>query len=274
MKLLFLAAALLISACTWNAPSPTVPPVPTPTPTPSPAPTGVGHGGLDGRTFLGSSFTQAGMDRPLVANTQVRLNFTVGNQIFANAGCNHIAATYRLENGTLQISEFQSTAMGCERQLETQEVWVTQFLGSGPSLLLDGNELTLTGADLVGKFLDVEVADPDLTLGNRVWTITAVITDGVASSVPVGIVGSLDWKEDGGVIVSTGCNTGVARPTIEGAQIMFGPIGLTKMACAGAAGQLERLVVAVLGESSLLYEIQSHTLRLSSGASGLVLTAP
>jgi heat shock protein HslJ len=278
MKLLFVAAALLISACTSNAPSPTVPPVPTPTPKPvppSPGPGGPGGPeGLEGRTFLSISFTRAGADRPLVANTRVRLDFRDAGRLGVGAGCNSMGAPYRIENGTLRTGEAASTAMGCEKELMSQDEWVFGLVTSAPSLLLDGNNLTLKQGDLVGTFMDVEVADPDLTLGNHVWTVTAILTGATGSSVPLDVVATLELKEDGGMLVATGCNTGLARPTIQGAEIAFGPISLTKKACAGAAGELERAVLAVLSADRVTWEIQARTLTLTAGANGLVLAAP
>jgi heat shock protein HslJ len=185
-----------------------------------------------------------------------------------------MGASYSVENGTLRTTDAASTAMGCEGGLGKQEEWVFALITSGPTLALDGNELTLTKGDLVGTFLDIEAAQPDLTLGNRVWTLTTIVDSDIASSVPDGVVASLEWKEDGGVIVSTGCNTGLARPTVTGNEIEFGPIGLTKKACPGAADQVERAVMTVLSAGSVTYEIQSNTLILRAGDRGLDLTAP
>jgi heat shock protein HslJ len=48
---------------------------------------------------------------------------------------------------------------------------------------------------------------------------------------------------------------------------------MTKMACAGAAGQLEQAVMAVLNARTVDYSIDAQTLTLEAGAAGLQLVA-
>lgn len=280
LKPLLLAAALLLSACGAGVPaSPTVPPVPTPSPTVPPVPTptdGPTPGDpakLDGRTFLSVSVTQAGVERALVPNARIRLDFRNGGQLSVAAGCNTMGATYRIENGKLLTSGGATTEIGCEQAAQAQDEWVFAFVLSSPVVDLDGNDLTLTQGDLVGKFLDREVAEPDLALSGRTWTVTTILAGDIASSVPAGVVATLRFGEDGGVAVSTGCNTGGGTYAVDGKKIAFGPIGLTKMACAGAAGEMERAVLAVLGADGLTSAIEASTLTLTSGGDGLVLTA-
>jgi heat shock protein HslJ len=40
-----------------------------------------------------------------------------------------------------------STLKGCSTELQAQDEWLSQFLQSKPKIGLDGNTLTLTGAD-------------------------------------------------------------------------------------------------------------------------------
>ena len=76
------------------------------------------------------------------------------------------------------------------------------------------------------------------------WTLVEI--DGRA---PAGdTVPTLAFDEAGNVSGSAGCNTFMGTPTIEGSSISMGPLGTTRMACAGAAGLLETAFLAAMNE--------------------------
>jgi heat shock protein HslJ len=216
--------------------------------------------------------TQDGVDRPLVANTRIRLTFGEGGQLGVAAGCNSMGAAYQIADAKLQIADAASTMIGCNPPLQAQDEWVFGFMGSSPTVALAGNDLTLTGDGLLIQFVDEEQAVPDMGLAGPTWTVTTVVTGDVASSVPMGIVATLRFGEDGSVNVATGCNTGSGSYTVNGTNIVFGPIALTKMGCSGGAGQMERFVVGVLESQGLTFAIDGSSLTLSAGGNGLILT--
>ena len=91
--------------------------------------------------------------------------------------------------------------------------------------------------------------------------------------MPVGVVSTLLFHDDGTVEVQTGCNSGGGTYIIEADRIDFGEIVLTQMACAGAAGATEAAVVAVLGAQEVTFTIDGSNLTLMSGANGLQYSA-
>ena len=213
------------------------------------------------------------MDRPLVPGTRIRLDFQNDGRLGVAAGCNTVGATYRIEAGKLNTSDAATTEIGCPQPGQAQDEWVFAFVLSGPAATLSGNELTLTQGDLVGRFLDREVADPDRPLVGTTWVVSTILSRDLASSVPAGILATLAFSDDGRMTVSTGCNTGGGTYTVDGANMSFGPIALTKRACRGAAAEMEPAIVATLGADRLAYEIEATTLSLRSAGAGLDLTA-
>jgi heat shock protein HslJ len=92
-------------------------------------------------------------------------------------------------------------------------------------------------------------------------------------SIPEGVVATLTFNADGTVTVQPGCNSGRGDYTVEGDTISFGPIALTRMACAGAAGQVETDVLLILGAGDVQYSIDAGTLTLETADGGLQFTA-
>jgi heat shock protein HslJ len=219
------------------------------------------------------SVMKAGVDRPLVPGTRIRLGFGTDGQLTVSAGCNTLGATYRLDAGTLRTSGGAMTEIGCAQPAQAQDEWVFAFVLSGPAATLNGNELTLTQGDLVGRFLDREVADPERPLVGTTWVVSTILSGDTASSIPQGIRATLRFGADGDVTVDTSCNTGGGTYRVDGANISFGPIALTKKACPGAPADMERSVVATLNADHPTYEIDASTLWIKSAGVGLGLTA-
>jgi len=157
--------------------------------------------------------------------------------------------------------------------LMAQETWFIQLLSSQPTLAVDGDTLTVTSGDAVITMLDREVAEPDAQLVGPKWTVESIIMGETAVSVPQGATAWLQFGADGRLSLNTGCNSGGGPYTADGATITFGAIAMTKMACAGAAGQLEQAVMAVLNARTVDYSIDAQTLTLEAGAAGLQLVA-
>jgi heat shock protein HslJ len=227
--------------------------------------------GLDGRQFIATSVMNGDDEFPLVPGTRISISFNDGIQ--ANAGCNQLFASYTLDGDRLIIDGVGGTEMGCEQPLMAQDQWLSTFLDSDPTYALNGNDLTLTSGDFVITLSDREVVDPDQPLTNVTWTLTSLISGDAVSSLPEGVLATLLFHDDGTVDVQTGCNSGGGTYTVEGDRITFGPIALTRMACAGAAGAVETAVAAVLGAGETTYTIDASTLTLMAGADGLQYSA-
>jgi len=228
----------------------------------APGPTGQS---LDGRTFL--STTVEG--RTLVRGSMLRLAFSNG-QVSANAGCNSTSGPYRIDGDRLAIDALAMTEMGCDPPLMEQDQWVADLL-DGASVALDGDTLTLTKGVIHLILLDREMADPDRPLRGTRWVVDGLISGGAVSSVPLGVTTALTFS-DGRVDVEAGCNRGGGTIQVTDTTIAFGPIGLTKVACAPEVMSVEQAVTAVLSGTNG-YMIEAGTLTLDAGAVGLILRA-
>jgi heat shock protein HslJ len=227
---------------------------------------------LAGRDFISTSVTVGGAAFALVDDTQIRLGFSDDAMMTANAGCNHFGAPYRIEGGVLAITDGAMTEMACQLELAEQDEWLFAFLGSQPLISLDGDELVLEDDQTIITLLDREVAEPDLPLVGPVWTVTALLSGDAVASVPEGVTATIVFTEDGLVMVNTGCNSGNGAADIREVTIRFGDLALTRMACEGAAAQMEAAVLRILRADVVGYTVDASTLELSIAGYGLQLT--
>ena len=253
---------------------PSNPPTSSPTAPPSASPSAppASAGTVSGRQFLSVNVTAGGEPRPLVAGTRIRLTFQDGS-LSANAGCNIIGGSYEIEGGKLVFSGASMTEMACEEPRMAQDDWLVSFLGSEPSLTIDGDNLTLTDGEVTIALLDSEVAEPDKQLTGQTWTLSSLIQGDAVSSVPAGVIATLTFGEDGSVDVNAGCNSGGGTYTVDGESVTFGDIVTTKMACMGPQMQVENAVLQVLSTDGLTFSIDANVLTISAGDVGLQFSA-
>jgi len=227
---------------------------------------------LEGRAFLSTVVTEGGAARALVAGTRIRISFNAGGQIGVSAGCNIMGGSYRLEGGILRFEGGSMTEMGCDPERHAQDDWVFEFLGSGPSVALSGNDLVLTSGAVVIQLIDREIAERDLALVGPTWTVTSIVNGDAVSSVPVGVVATLVFGAGERVAVSTGCNEGGSTYAVAGESMTFSDVALTKRACDGAAGQMEAAVLAVITADRVLFGVDAKMLSLRVAGGGLDLS--
>lgn len=216
-----------------------------------------------GRQFLSTGVTVNGVERPLVAGTRIRLAFADGS-ISASVGCNSMSGSYTITAGQLLVGDLATTEMGCDAPRHEQDEWLAAFLGSKPTLRLAGHDLTLEADATVVRFLDREIAEPDLPLVGTRWALESIAQGDTVSSVR-GSAPILEFLPDGRVTLTTGCNDGFARYSTAGSRLRVTDIGTTRKACAGDGGEIEQLVLAVLGAENLTFRIDDSLLKLESG---------
>ncbi len=228
---------------------------------------------LDGHTFLSTAVTEGGRPRELVPGTQIRLTFGPDGRLGASAGCNILGGTYRLEGDVLRLDGGAMTEMGCDDARHAQDDWLFAFLGTGPTLMLAGNDLVLAAGGVVVRLLDREVAEPDLRLVGPTWTVESIISGDAVASMPQGVVATLAFGADGRVRFTTGCNEGGATMVVDGGTLHFSAITLTKRACEGPADAMEAAILGVLGADVITYRIDAGSLTLEAQGRGLGLRA-
>lgn len=225
-----------------------------------------------GRTFVSTSVTDGGHQRPLVRATKISLTFQAGT-VSANAGCNTISGAARLEAGRLVVGALATTAIGCPQPLADQDTWLADFLTSRPALTVQGSILTLHGTTVVITLIDRKVAEPDRPLAGTHWVADTVIDRNTASSVPPAITADLILTTDGHVSGTTGCRGFAGSYTATATTVTFSRLGTGKRSCASDTVQMDRAVLAAL-TGTVTYRIDADrlTLTAASGA-GLGLAA-
>ena len=223
------------------------------------------------RVFLSVAVTDGEVDRPLLPDTRISLSID-GTNLGANAGCNSMAGTYRIESGTLVLDPPTQTEMNCGQPLRDQEDWLLEFLSSRPAFRLAGDELTIQSGTVVIRLLDRTIVEPDLTLVGPTWTVDAILEGDAGSDLP-GATATIDFNADGSLTLDAGCNKGGGMwAAVAGGGLELSNIVLTRKTCSsGPRGPLEASVMAVLGAGRLTAEITWDTLHLHAGSKGLRL---
>jgi heat shock protein HslJ len=225
---------------------------------------------LRGRTFLSTAVTADGKPYPLAEKTRVRLQFTGDDRLIADAGCNTMQGSVRLDGGKIAVSDLASTGMGCPRPAMDQDAWLSGLLSGTPSWKLDGDTLRVTSSTTEITLTDRKVAEPDLALQGTKWTVDTIINGAVASSTPNVATATLTFDQDT-VRVLAGCNSGSGKYQVSGNLIRLDAVATTRKACEPDVMTLENAVLGVLhGEVS--YEIDSDRLILKqANGTGLQL---
>jgi heat shock protein HslJ len=227
---------------------------------------------LNDREFLSTGITDGGAPFPLVPGTRIRLTFA-DTAVGASVGCNQFGGSYRIDGGRLIVEGGGMTEMGWDAGRDQQDQWLFAFLGSKPSAVLAGTDLTLDNGRTIIKLVDRTIAEPDLHIVGPTWTVTSIIDGDAVSSVPAGLTATLGFGADGSIAVNDGCNRGGGKWTAAGTGITISDLFLTKMACDGPASALESSVLRVLNQGSVQASIKANLLTLQAGGRGLQLTA-
>lgn len=220
---------------------------------------------LDGNAYMSSGVT--GYD--LVADSSIELAFTT-DSLSAHAGCNTMNGGHKITDGNLVVDTMASTMMACPDPLMAQDKWLSTFLSSSPAIALDGDNLTLTGPDATITLAAVQATPLEGTswAGSGTIANAAVTVSAVSSKATLTIA-------DGRAQINTGCNTGNASVEITDTTT-FGPMALTRMACAPDVTELEASVILVL-DGEVTYEITGDMLSIrkagDKGDVGLNFTA-
>jgi heat shock protein HslJ len=225
---------------------------------------------------VGGDYVSDALPAPFGDGDVLRLTLADGTISF-QATCNIMSGNAMWDDGVLSVTNVGGTEMGCPGAGFEQDEWLVDFFTSEPAVRRDGDDVSITrGVDEIWFVPAGEGgsgAGPDVTLDGTVWTLTGIEeTDGDS----VGIMG-IPPSVDAGVTIEgtrmqvrTGCNGGSTDVTVLDDQLELGPLALTKMACMGAAGEVERGVLQVLDGSVLEWSISGTQLRLANGDHALV----
>jgi heat shock protein HslJ len=227
---------------------------------------------LEGRTFLSTDVIDGGSIHQVVAQTRIRISFRDG-QISLSAGCNSMGGSYKVLNGVLSVADLATTDMACDQPRMAQDEWLAGFITAGPTVRLDGNTLRLKFGATVIKLVDREVAEPDQPLVGPTWTVVSVISGDAVSSVPDGVVATLQFTADGKVLINTGCNGAGGTYSVGSGTLVLSDIVTELKLCPGPRNDMETAVLGVVRAGKVRYAIDARLLTLTSGDKGLQLQA-
>ncbi|AXE27037.1 META domain-containing protein [Streptomyces globosus] len=237
---------------------------------------GASPGASAGPDFAGSwsvrSLTAGG--RTLTAPPTAHVDFEAGSpgraEAKGNYGCNGFTAAVAHEAAgrqatALTVEPGASTTMACEHSAFEAE-FAKVLRGRLEARRGPGDQLTLRAADGSTVELVLRAPVPDAPLTATQWTVTALLGDGTAASVPAPAAGRavLRIGPDGAAAGNLGCNRFTAPATVEGDRITFGELTSTRVACTGPEGDLERALTELLGSGPLTWRIRAHTLTLTA----------
>lgn len=227
---------------------------------------------LAGRSFLSTGVTRDGAPHELVDGSRVRMSFDDG-RVSVQAGCNTLFGGYRVEDGVLRVDAMGGTEMGCPEDLMAQDAWLVETLESGPELVLEGDDLTLTTEASTLTLLDRKVADPDRPLVGTVWRVDSFLDGDAVSSVPGRAVATLTLLDDGTLEMRSSCNQArAAYQLTEDEQVLvLSDVEMTTESCDDERDDLEGAVMELLRADELAVDIEADTLTLTEGDKGLIL---
>ena len=229
-------------------------------------PTGVD---LSGRTFVSESLE----GRELVPGTQIRLSFDNG-ELSAYAGCNSMSGDYSFDGYALIVNSMSTTEIGCEAALHDQDEWLSGFLKSRPTTMLEEPRLTMSTERETLTLLDRELASPDRPLVGTHW-VGSGIGDGVGVSFgSASTLVTIDFGADGNVAAFTGCESGSGGFASGETTIGFTDLTFDGALCPDPSlEQQSEQVLFILDGSEVSYRIEEAELRIERAGRTLYFSA-
>jgi heat shock protein HslJ len=180
-------------------------------------------------------------ETPVDADTSITLIIGSQNDIGGDGGCNVYGGSYSIEGADISISDVFSTLIACEEAVMTQEQTYFAALQAATSYTLDGDTLTINYGE--GEQL-VFTRRAELTDG--VWQLEMLDSAVVVESAP-----TIEFRADGSVGGSSGCNNYRGMYTLEDDTLSLSPLASTRRACLDEAQNTqEAAFFAALGAIS------------------------
>lgn len=200
------------------------------------------------------------------------ITFMANGSLEIKADCNQVGGTYQTMNGQLAITLGPSTAAACppDSQADTflnQLTNVSGYVFDGSALILN---LKLDSGGM--RFMPLVNAN----LVGTAWTADDYNNGKGGFTTPLtGTQLTIQFRADGNVSGSSGCNTFTGQYQTSGASLTIGALATTRMACAEPIMDQEQAYLAALAATKR-YAIVGKMLTLmdAGGVRMAVYTAP
>ncbi|MFI5759647.1 META domain-containing protein [Streptomyces sp. NPDC051563] len=199
-----------------------------------------------------------------------------GNEAEAtgNYGCNGFTAAVVFDSAAaITVSPGVHTETACP-DLPFETAFARLFTGR-LTVERSPEKITLKAPDGNAIALSSKPPAPAAPLVATQWTVDSLIAGESAASVPADAAGRARFTlaADGTASGSLGCNRFNATAAVEGNRLTFGPLTITRMACEGGPGEVERALTELFGSGPLDWRIQGDTLTLTAPGPARALTA-
>ncbi len=210
-----------------------------------------------------------GAMEPRLEKSMVNLQVTPGG-ISGSAGANKFFGSVTLDGSSIHISAAGSTMMMGTPELMAQEDQFLKHLLEARQYQMVGGELRLLNGEGRVTLKFKPRVEPVLTSG--VWRAVGVNNGrGGVASVIRGTEITIQFRADGNVFGSSGCNSFMGGYEIDGGSIQFGPQAGTRSLCAGPAGIMEQEQVFLRAlERAVLWKIHDDALELRDADGALL----
>ncbi|MFF1355914.1 META domain-containing protein [Streptomyces sp. NPDC058297] len=221
------------------------------------------------------------------------VEFPSADRARGNNGCNSFDAEAEIDGDTIRIGKATVTMSMCmDKKDRDFEKTFGRAIGGSNKARTDGDHLTLTTDD--GDTIALVKERPAPLTGTE-WTVTSLLSDDVATSLPKEVAGrakltfdregkdgtdgrggtdgrdsrdGTDGRDsrdgtDGTVTGDLGCNRFRAKAEFRDGHLTLGRPVTTRMLCQGPRMDTERALLKLFAQK-LSYEVQGRTLRLTA----------
>ncbi|WP_372794705.1 META domain-containing protein [Pontiella sp.] len=206
--------------------------------------------------------------QPRLEGSMVHLEISLGGAS-GSAGANKFFGSVTLDGSKIRISATGSTMMMGTPELMAQENRFLQHVQDARMYQIVGEELRLLDGE--GRVLLKFKPRVEPALTSNVWNAVGVNNGkgGVASILP-GTEITIQFRDDGHVVGSSGCNSFMGTYETEGGSIAFGPLAGTRKTCAVPQGIMEQESAFLQSlENSSHWNIRDDALELRDASGSL-----
>jgi heat shock protein HslJ len=234
---------------------------------------------LAGVTWYLVAFNKGAGSENILPGTEITALFDGAGRLSGSAGCNQYTASYQGAVNSIQIGTPATTRMICDTPsgTMTQETYYLTTLQGASTFKIEGDILTVYDSSGKALFTYTKVvpgSEPPAPLTGVTWYLLSYVDSKGEIFAPVsGTTVTVQFDSGGNVTGNAGCNSYFGTYTTSGISgIAIGPLGSTKMNCAGDAVMNQENLYVQLLQKMTLYYTSPDELLLSDGSGSAILT--